>query len=93
MDGEDGNSGDDYENDQMEEEVETQQAATSSTGSNHYIFRVSKISCTFGKDDFIFKDRKGKSKSTTRDDWRKTTYNGQLAWKHHKYICFEDVFR
>jgi hypothetical protein len=88
-----GDGEDDNEDDEMEGEAERQQTATSSAGSEYHIVRVARIAHTFAKDEFIFKDKKGKSRSTTRDDWRKITYNGQLAWKHHKYICFEDIFR
>jgi len=63
-----GDSDEDDEDDQMEEEVDIQQAATSTAESNHYVVKVTKTAHKFSKDDFIFKDMKGRSRSTTRDD-------------------------
>ncbi len=87
-------SEEDIEDDRTEEEVDRQQATTSTTESNHYVVvKVTRTAHTFSKDEFIFKDRKGRSRTTTRDSWRRTTYNGQVAWKHHNYICFDDILR
>lgn len=47
---------------------------------------------TFSPDEFIFKDKRGKSRSTQREDWGKIMYNEEPAWKYRKYICFEDIF-
>lgn len=80
---------DDNGDDQIKEEVETQQAAKSSGG--YQIVRVRVVRNTFSKDDIIFKDSRGKSRPTIRDDWDKITYNGEIAWKYHKYVCFDDV--
>ncbi|KAH9208845.1 hypothetical protein DL95DRAFT_414385 [Leptodontidium sp. 2 PMI_412] len=88
-----GDSEEDNEDDQMEELQDIQQAATSTAESDHHVVKVTKTAHRLSKDEFIFKDKKGRSRSTTRDDWRRTTYNGRVAWKHHKYICFDDIFR
>jgi hypothetical protein len=82
----------DDNDDQMEGEVGAQQAATSSAGSDYHIIRVTRKAHRFGKDEFTFKDKKGRLRSTTRDDWRRITYNGQFAWRHHNYTCLEDIF-
>jgi len=63
----------------MEGDVEMQQAATSIVGSDYHIVKVTREAHTFGKDKFIFKDKKGKLRSTIRDDRREITYNGQLT--------------
>jgi hypothetical protein len=79
-------------NDQMEVDEETDHAAVMNAGSNYHVVKVSKKARNFKKDEFVFKDKKGKSRSTVRDDWKEITYNGQSAWKHHKYVCLEDIF-
>ena len=79
---------DDNEDDPMEGEV----GAQASAGSDNHIVRVTRKAHRFGNDEFTFKDKKGRLRSTTRDDWRRITYNGRFAWKHHHYICLEDIF-
>jgi len=78
--------GDSEENDedyQMEEERDSQQSATSTAASDYFIVSVARRAHSFKKDEFIFKDNKGKSRSTTQDDWKRMTCNGRVAWKHH----------
>ena len=80
---------DDTRDGKIGEEAQTQQAATSSGG--YQIVRVRVERDTFSKDNIIFKDSRGKSRSTIRDNWDKIMYNGESAWKYHKYVCFDDV--
>lgn len=43
------------------------------------------------KDDIFFKDKKGKTRKTHRHDWKRFTYEGRVCWKHHRYICYDDI--
>ncbi|PVH70803.1 hypothetical protein DL98DRAFT_597522 [Cadophora sp. DSE1049] len=88
-----GDSEEDNEDDQMEELEDNQQATMSTAETDYYIVKVTRKAHRLSKDEFIFKDKKGRSRTTKQDDWRRTTHNGRTAWKHHKYICFDDVFR
>jgi hypothetical protein len=60
--------------------------------TEYHIVKVRKITHTLKSDEFVFKDKRGKLKSTTQNDWKKITYNGRSAWKHHKYVCTERLF-
>ena len=77
-----------FDYDQMEGEVETQQATS---GSKFHQVSVTVKQHTLSKDEIIFKDRKGKPRRTYRSDWLKVEYNGGLAWTHGRYICFDDI--
>jgi len=54
-----------------------------------YRVRVRTRTHKFGKDEWIFTNKKGKVVTTTRDQWKKTTDQGQVAWRYHDYICFD----
>lgn len=88
-----GDSEEHDEDDQMEELEDNQQATASTAVTDYYIVKVTRKTHRMSKDEFIFKDRNGRSRTTKQEDWRRTTYNGRTAWKHHKYVCFDDIFR
>jgi hypothetical protein len=73
--------------------TETQRNAPSSTGPKYTVISVTKVPHTFGSDEFVFKDSKGRSRSTKREDWKRVIYNGALAWKYSHYICLENHFK
>ncbi|KAF4632627.1 hypothetical protein G7Y89_g5498 [Cudoniella acicularis] len=77
---------DEVEDNQMEGSVKAQEAV------EYFVVKVSRKTHTFKSDEFIFKDKKGKVRSTTQDEWKKITYNGRSAWRHHKYVCTEQLF-
>ena len=88
-----GDSEEHDEDDQMEELEDNQQATASTAVTDYYIVKVTRKTHRMSKDEFIFKDKNGRSRTTKQEDWRRTTYNGRTAWKHHKYVCFDDIFR
>jgi hypothetical protein len=90
--GEDNDSDDYDEDDQTVGYIETQQVSSSSAGSHYHVVKVTKKAHRFGNDEFNFKDKRGKLRSTARNDWRKTTHNGRSAWRHRNYICTENIF-
>lgn len=81
-----GEQSDEDEDNQIEGSVKAQEAA------EYYVVKVNRITHTFRSDEFVFKDKRGKLRSTTQNDWKKITYNGRSAWKHHKYVCTERLF-
>jgi hypothetical protein len=41
------------------------------------------------KDEYIFKDAKGKTRITKKKDWKKTELRGQTAWKYRHYYTHD----
>jgi hypothetical protein len=41
------------------------------------------------KDEYIFKDAKGKTRITEKKDWKKTELKGRTTWKYHHYYTYD----
>jgi len=70
--------------------LETQQANT------HYIaVEVTREPHMTRPDEFIFKDKSGKARVTTRDAWVESrASSGHRCWVYHQhYVCYKDIFR
>jgi hypothetical protein len=71
-------------------DLETQQADT-----QYIAVEVTRERHLTRPDEFVFKDKNGKQRVTTRDNWHETkASNGYPCWIYHrKYVCYQDIFR
>jgi len=72
-----------------------QKPSTANAESNHQFVKVTRKAHTLHKTEYIFKDRKGKLRTTELEDWVEGIYNGESAWMYRdKYICCDkNVFQ
>jgi hypothetical protein len=95
LSGEDEESQDDEEDEetrggyQIGGDAETQETASSSKESKYHVVRVSKKAHTLKSDEYIFKNAKGKTRSTQRKDWQEAIYNKERVWKYSHYITYD----
>jgi len=84
----DGEEGEETRGDsQMGGVADTKQ--TTSSAKPKYLVNVSKKPHMTRKDEYIFKDAKGKTRITEKKDWKKTVLMGQTAWKYHHYYTHD----
>jgi hypothetical protein len=78
--------------DNEEDELEVSQRKEDSSRSHNHVVDVRRIKRSWHKDQFAFKDRKGKTRITEQDDWTEIVDQGQRAWQYFHYICYDKIF-
>ncbi|CAG7565725.1 unnamed protein product [Fusarium equiseti] len=53
------------------------------SGSQYIEVKVEKNSHTFSHDEYVFRDINGKRRSTKKEDWQTSKYQGEKVWVYH----------
>lgn len=57
------------------------------TSGQYVEVTVEKITHTFSADEFVFRDAKGKKKTTKKEDWESGKYQGDKVWMFRTEDC------